>query len=69
MCRVAPLRADAQWSSTAIGVAEFDTESAMLLLGGVSAGPSGLGLKPRVGVQAYLLRFDGGGSAGARLRR
>lgn len=55
---MAPMRADAQWSSSAIGVAEFDTEQAMLLLGGLSAGPSGLGLKPRIGVQAYLLRFD-----------
>lgn len=61
---MAPAIAGAQWSSTAIGVAEFDTEGTMLFLGGLSGGPGGLGLKPRVGLQAYLLRYDqGAGSA------
>ena len=54
----APMSADAQWSSTAIGVAEYDTEQTLLLLGGISTGPGGLGWKPRVGFQAYYLKFD-----------
>lgn len=54
--------AHAQLSATAIGVAEYDTEGTVLLLGGVSAGPGGRGWKPRVGVQAYSLNFDGGTS-------
>lgn len=49
--------AAAQWSATAIGVAEYDTEETLLLLGGVSAGPGGAGWSPFVGLQSYLLRF------------
>lgn len=52
----------AQVSATAIGVAEYDTEGALLLLGGVSAGPGGRGWKPRVGVQAYSLNYESGTS-------
>lgn len=52
--------AKAQWSATAIGVAEYDTENTLLLLGGLSAGPGGLGWAPRVGVQGYYLRYDAG---------
>jgi hypothetical protein len=37
-----PDRAQAQWSATAIGVAEYDTESTLLLLAGLSAGPGGM---------------------------
>ena len=50
----------AQVSATAIGVAEYDTEGTLLLLGGVSAGPGGRGWKPRFGVQAYSLTYDNG---------
>lgn len=53
---------EAQVSATAIGVAEYDTDGALLLLGGVSAGPGGRGWKPRFGVQAYSLRYDNGAS-------
>jgi hypothetical protein len=54
--------AQAQWGSQIIGVAEYDTESALLLLAGVSAGPRGLGWKPRIGVQGYHLSYDAGSS-------
>lgn len=54
--------AHAQLSATAIGVAEYDTDGTVLLLGGLSGGPGGRGWKPRVGVQAYSLNFDGGTS-------
>ena len=54
--------ATAQVSATAIGVAEYDTEGTLLLLGGLSGGPGGRGWKPRVGVQAYHLSYDGGTS-------
>lgn len=56
----APRAADAQWSSTAIGVAEYDTENTVLLLAGLSAGPGGMGWAPRLGVQGYYLRYDAG---------
>lgn len=49
--------AAAQWSASAVGVAEYDTEEALLLLAGVSAGPGGLGWRPLVGVQAYHLSY------------
>lgn len=52
--------AGAQISATAIGVAEYDTEGTLLVLGGVSAGPGGRGWKPRIGVQAHHLSYDGG---------
>ena len=52
--------AAAQISATAIAGAEYDTEGAYLLLGGLSAGPSGRGWKPRVGIQAYTLGYDNG---------
>ena len=55
----APLReAEAQWGANFVGVAEYDTENTMLVLGGLSAGPRGMGWAPRIGVQAYFLRFD-----------
>ena len=50
--------AQAQWRSTAIGVAEYDTESTLFLLGGISASPGGRSIAPLFGVQAYHLRFD-----------
>jgi hypothetical protein len=52
--------ATAQVSATAIGVAEYDTDGTLLLLGGLSAGPGGRGWKPRFGVQAYSLNYDAG---------
>jgi len=52
----------AQWSATAIGVAEYDTDETLLLLAGVSAGPGGMGWSPRIGVQGYHLGFDAGAS-------
>lgn len=57
---VTPRATSAQWSATAIGVAEVDTESSLLLLAGVSAGPGGRGLHPRIGVQGYTLYYDAG---------
>jgi hypothetical protein len=54
----APRAVEAQISSTLIGVAEYDTDGTLLLLSGISAGPGGLGWKPRVGVQGYFLRYD-----------
>lgn len=54
--------AAAQLSATAIGVAEYDTEGTLLLLGGVTAGPGGRGWKPRFGIQAYSLNYDNGAS-------
>ena len=52
------LRAQTQWGGGAYGVAEYDTKHTILLLGGLSVGPGGLGLKPRIGVQGYYLAFD-----------
>jgi len=52
--------ATAQISATAIGVAEYDTEGALLLLAGVSGGPTGRGWKPRFGIQGYRLSYDVG---------
>lgn len=50
--------AAAQWSVTGIGVAEYDTEETMLLLGGVSATPGTPGWSPLIGVQSYVLRYQ-----------
>jgi hypothetical protein len=52
--------AQAQWRATAIGVAEYDTESTLFLLGGISASPGGRGIAPLIGVQAYHIGFDNG---------
>lgn len=49
--------AAAQWKATAIGVAEYDTEETLLLLGGVSAGPGGPGWSPIIGLQSYYLTY------------
>ena len=49
--------ASAQWSATGVGVAEYDTQETLLLLGGVSAGPGGPGWSPLVGLQAYYLTY------------
>lgn len=53
-----PRAALAQWSSSAIGVAEYDTDQTLLLLAGISGGPGGRGIHPRVGVQGYHLSYD-----------
>lgn len=53
-----PCTASAQWSSTAVGVAEIDTEGTLLLLAGVSASPGGTGIAPLIGIQASHLSFD-----------
>jgi hypothetical protein len=52
--------AAAQWSASTYGVAEFDTDQTLLLLAGLSAGPHGVGIQPRIGVQAYHLGYDAG---------
>lgn len=54
-----PAAASAQWNTTAIGVGEFDTESTLLLLAGISASPGGSGIAPIVGIQAAHLSWDG----------
>ena len=54
----APGTAWAQWNASAVGVAEVDTESTLLLLAGVSASPGGMGIAPLVGVQASHLSYD-----------
>ena len=53
--------ASAQWSVTAVGVAEYDTNETWLLLAGISASPStGRGIAPVFGIQAYRLSYDQG---------
>lgn len=47
-----------RWGATAYGVAEYGTDEVALLLGGITAGPGGLGVHPRIGVQAYWLTFN-----------
>lgn len=51
--------AQAQWSATAVGVAEYDTNETLLLLAGVSVSPfGGPGISPVFGIQVYRLSFD-----------
>ena len=57
-----PAAAGAQWNSTAIGVAEYDTDETLLLLAGVSASPGGMGIAPLIGVQGSHLSYDVGTS-------
>src|SRR5881392_2147475 len=58
---MSPSRVAAQkWTAGTYGVAEYDTKKTLLLLAGISGGPAGLGVKPRIGVQAYELGFDNG---------
>src|SRR3954464_8834168 len=52
--------AAAQWHETALGVGEYDTKQTVLLLGGLSASQSGLGIRPTIGVQGYWLGYDNG---------
>ena len=52
--------AAAQWHETAVGVGEYDTKQTILLLAALSASPSGLGIKPTLGVQSYYLGYDNG---------
>ena len=61
---VLAMPAQAQWRSTALGVAEYDTDGALFLLAGLSASPGGggRGISPILGVQAYHLSFDNGPS-------
>jgi hypothetical protein len=55
----AALPAGAQWSVTAVGVAEYDTNETWLLLAGVSASPwGGRGIAPVFGIQAYRLSYE-----------
>ena len=61
ICGLSPAPVAAQkWSAGTYGVAEYDTKKTLLLLAGISGGPAGLGVKPRIGVQAYELGFDNG---------
>jgi len=62
MVAVLSAPAQAQWRSTGIGVAEYDTDGALFLLAGLSASPGGRGVAPIVGVQGYHLSFDNGPS-------
>ncbi len=50
----------AQWTSTAYGVAQYDTKQTGLLLAGVTASPKTMGIVPVLGLQAYWLGFDNG---------
>lgn len=51
--------ARAQWSATAVGVAEYDTNETLLLLAGVSVSPfGGPGISPVFGIQVYRLSFE-----------
>jgi hypothetical protein len=50
--------ASAQWSATAIGVAEYDTEQTVLVLGGLSLSPGGRPIAPLFGVQAHYLTYE-----------
>ncbi|HJQ18793.1 MAG TPA: cellulose biosynthesis protein BcsS [Gemmatimonadaceae bacterium] len=52
-----PARAQ-KWSTTAYGVAEYGTDEVVLALAGFTTGPSGLGVHPRLGAQAYWLTFN-----------
>jgi hypothetical protein len=54
--------AQAQWKSTALGVAEYDTDGALFLLAGLSASPGGRGVSPILGVQGSHVSFDNGPS-------
>lgn len=59
---LAPASATAQWSASAWGVTEYDTEQTFMALAGISAGPGGRGWSPRIGVQGYYLTYDVGSS-------
>lgn len=51
--------AQAQWSATAVGVAEYDTNETLLLLAGVSVSPfGGPGISPVFGIQVYRLSYE-----------
>jgi hypothetical protein len=52
--------AGAQWTATAIGVAEYDTEETLLLLAGLRATGPGTKIRPVLGIQGYHLQFDAG---------
>jgi hypothetical protein len=56
----------AQWGASTYGVAEYDTKSTLLLLAGLRASSGGPGIGPVLGVQAYHLSYDNGGTAGGR---
>ena len=55
-----PAAVDAQLSTTIYGVGEFDTQDVVLVLGGVSLTPGGLGLRPTGNLQAYWLQYPTG---------
>ena len=57
---IGAMPASAQWGGSMYGVAEVDTDQTLLLLAGISAGPRGPGLHPRIGVQGYNLSYDAG---------
>jgi hypothetical protein len=52
--------AEAQWNVSSVGVVEYDTNETLLLLAGLTAGPSGPGIRPVFGVQGYYLTYDAG---------
>jgi hypothetical protein len=54
--------AEAQWRVTGLGVAEYATDGALFLLGGLSTSPGGRGISPILGVQGSNVNFDNGPS-------
>ena len=54
--------AQAQWSVTGLGVAEYATDGALFFLAGLSTSPGGRGVSPILGVQASEVSFDNGPS-------
>jgi hypothetical protein len=60
MLCVSASAASAQWHATGLGVGEYDTKQTILLLAGLGASQSGLGIRPGLGVQGYYLGYDNG---------
>jgi len=52
--------AAAQWSVGSYGVGEIDTKQTLLLLAGLNANPSGMGVKPLLSLQGYSLWYKSG---------
>lgn len=57
---LAAVPTEAQWSMTAVGVAEYDTNETLYLMAGLSASPGGRGWAPLFGVQGSRLSYSSG---------